>query len=175
MLVNRIIFSLDDHPQYAGISLYFQGCDATPKCPKCHNPETWDFDENYIVNYEIVRKKITNDISFLLSAYPKVGFSFLGGEPLALSHRGYVSLLSMDLRYIFKDKIDMVLYSWRTPEEIHKENLMKHLKFIDRFVLGKFDYTQLNTDSEGNVLFPASKNQKVLTYEELEKYIKKNV
>ena len=171
MLVNRIVFSINDHPEYHGLSLYFQGCDAVPKCPKCHNPETWDFDPNYFFTYEHVKQKIIDDLDFLLSSYPKVGFAFLGGEPLAPEHISYVSLLSMEIKYLFREKVDIILYSWRMPEDLLKEKLLKSLGFIDRFVLGRFDYKQLNVDENGKILFPASKNQLYLTVEELILYI----
>jgi len=35
---------------------------------------------------------------------------------------------------------------------------------MDELVLGPYDHTQRNVDEKGNVLFPASKNQKYIKF-----------
>jgi anaerobic ribonucleoside-triphosphate reductase activating protein len=155
--INRILFSGSDHPLYNSISIYFQGCDAEPKCEECHNPETWDFDVGNKLNYTQILNIVLQDLRLLASSHDKFGLVFLGGEPLAEPHRPIIQKLSKDIKEIYGDKCNILLYSWRMPKDIKSQRLQKYIKNIDLFVLGRYVAT-LHVDS-----FPASSNQMYIT------------
>lgn len=166
MLINSIIFSNIDHPKLPGISIFFQGCDAQPKCINCHNPQTWEFDETHFVPYKLLLERIKKDLLLLLQEYDKVSLNFLGGEPLAKINRKTLKILSRDIKRIFGERVITLLYSWRRPIEIYKQGLLEFVECIDEFVLGKYleKYKNLNT-------FPASKNQIYITHHQFQEII----
>lgn len=159
--INRILFSGSDHPLYNSISIYFQGCDAEPKCEECHNPETWNFNSGSKLNYTKILNIVLSDLRLLASSHKKFGLVFLGGEPLAKPHRPIIQRLSADIKEIYNDKCNILLYSWRMPRDIKNQRLQKYIHNIDLFVLGRYDYNK-HVDS-----FPASSNQLYITHTKL--------
>jgi anaerobic ribonucleoside-triphosphate reductase activating protein len=166
VLINSIVFSNIDHPKLPGISIFFQGCDAQPKCGNCHNPQTWEFDETYFVPYKFLLERVKKDLSFLLQEYDKVSLNFLGGEPLSKINRGTLKMLSKDIKSMFDKRVTTLLYSWRKPIEIHKQRLLEFVEHIDEFVLGRYLEKYKSLDA-----FPASKNQLYITYYQLQEII----
>ena len=61
-----------------GVSLFVQGCDRTPHCYNCFNPDTWDFNSGKEWNEETKNKFL----ELIDRPYIK-RVSILGGEPLA--------------------------------------------------------------------------------------------
>ncbi len=159
-LINTIRVFFNDHPIYPSVSVYFQGCDATPKCVGCHNPETWDFDEKYTRGYDEILQVVIEKLSLLLKGYSKVALAFVGGEPLSKRNRQCVRLLSKDAKEIFGVDVLTILYSWREPIDLLP--LKEYVQYIDEFVLGKFEISLKKDD------FPASSNQIYLKREQLD-------
>lgn len=160
--VNRIFFSTNDHPKLLGISIYFQGCDRSPKCLLCHNKETWEPYRGFKYDLEDLIQILKDKITYALESYDKIAVVYLGGEPLAPYNRDSVFQISKELKEEFSEKIVNTLYSWRTLEEIEFQNLENYIVYMDELVLGPYDHAQRNVDEKGNVLFPASKNQKYI-------------
>lgn len=152
-LINRIITSPNDHPSLPSVSIYFQGCDAQPKCPHCHNPETWEFDERFFFKCPEVFEITKNKLKKLLETFDQVAVCFLGGEPLSPTNRNCTMLLAFLLKKEFNDRIVNTLFTWRSFEQV-KEILGKDLQFFDELVTEPFDFN-LKTHK-----FPASLNQK---------------
>ncbi|AEH50335.1 4Fe-4S cluster-binding domain-containing protein [Pseudothermotoga thermarum] len=161
-LINTIRVFFNDHPVYPSVSVYFQGCDAIPKCVGCHNPETWDFDEKFAINYDEILSISVEKLSFLLNGFSKVALAFVGGEPLSERNRECVKLLSRDVKKIFGSKVLTILYTWREPIDLLP--LKDYIQSIDEFVLGRFE---ISLKEDG---FPASKNQMYLRKEQLEEF-----
>ncbi len=150
-LVKAIRFFFEDHPIYPSVSIYFQGCDAFPKCTGCHNQDTWDFDESFAVEYDEISSLVIQKTDLLLLEYETIAICFLGGEPLSSRNRECVRLLSWEMKQKYADRIVNVLYSWREPKDL--QDLEKYVEYIDEFVLGKFE---IKLKTRG---FPASSNQ----------------
>ncbi|ACM22489.1 anaerobic ribonucleoside-triphosphate reductase activating protein [Thermotoga neapolitana] len=165
MYINRI-GTLRDHPDLYGVSVYFQGCDAMPKCHMCHNPETWHLSERFKRDPEDVVKTIDEKLSDLLRYFPKVALVLLGGEPLAPYNREDTLLLSKTFKEKFKDRLVVVLFTWRLPKDIVRENLLEYVQYVDEFVMGRYLHTYRR---EG---FPASRNQLHVNRETFEKMIR---
>ncbi|MGC8954666.1 MAG: 4Fe-4S cluster-binding domain-containing protein [Fervidobacterium sp.] len=158
-LVRAVKVLYGDHPTLPSVSVYFQGCDAFPKCHGCHNPETWDFDENFVVGFEHLETLTTQKISFLLSRFEKVGLALLGGEPLSERNRYAAYLLAKRIKERVNKQVTVIVYTWRLPEDLEKIDIP--LVYFDEFVMGRYikEYHQ-----DG---FPASRNQLYITYDEL--------
>ncbi|ACB08903.1 MAG TPA: anaerobic ribonucleoside-triphosphate reductase activating protein [Thermotoga sp.] len=152
MYVNRI-GTFRDHPDLYGVSVYFQGCDAKPKCYMCHNPETWHLSEEYKRPAEVVTKIIDEKLSSLLRYFPKAALVFLGGEPLAPYNREETLSLSKMFKEKYGERLTVVLFTWRLPKDIVKENLLKYVQYVDEFVMGRYLHAYRQDG------FPASKNQ----------------
>mgnify|MGYP001064624619 CR=1 FL=1 len=148
-----------DHPSLPSISVYFQGCDAYPKCIGCHNPETWEFSEEYAVDFEKLSEHVYSKVVILLASYPKVSLVLLGGEPFSKRNRNFAYLLAKNVKERFGDRVVTLVYSWRTPKELFELDIP--MRYFDEFVLGRYLY-KYHKDG-----FPASKNQLYLTREEL--------
>ena len=164
--VYEIITTVNDHPELMSVSIYFSGCDANPKCEGCHNPQLWEPDAGRDIPYEQLKEIVVKKLEMLLLQYEKVSLAYLGGEPLAIWHREVVKRLSKDIKEVFGDRVVQILYTWRTPYLI-KRDFADYVQNIDEFVAGRFVQRLINKDKDGNVLFPASTNQKYLTYAEL--------
>jgi anaerobic ribonucleoside-triphosphate reductase activating protein len=153
-----------DHPSLPSVSVYFQGCDAYPKCLGCHNPETWDFDEKFAVDFSHLVRHVVAKLDALLNVYDKVALVLLGGEPLSSRNRKYAYILARVVKEVFQEKVVVLVYSWRTPKDLLELDVP--LDYFDEYVLGR--YLQ-KYHRHG---FPASANQLYLTKEELKQIFK---
>jgi len=149
------IGGMKDHPKYLSLSVYFSGCDANPKCKGCHNPEL----HNPYYGYKTEIPQLVDIVLNKLKLLPKPVLAFLGGEPLAPYNREAVKEVARAVKTIYPESL-ILLFSWRMPEDIYTEKLLDHVKYIDEFVLGRFDITKKTDD------FPASSNQIYITKDE---------
>ncbi len=150
-LVHTVKVLYGDHPYLPSVSIYFQGCDAFPKCAGCHNPETWDFDESFQVDFEHLLKTVIKKLELLLEKYPQVALAFLGGEPLSDRNRKSAYLIAKFVKEKFEDRVLTILYTWRMPEDLVIIDIP--LDYFDEFVMGRY-IKELHQDG-----FPASSNQ----------------
>ncbi|ABR30472.1 ribonucleoside-triphosphate reductase [Thermosipho melanesiensis] len=160
--IYRIFFNTLDHPKHFALSIYFQGCDRIPKCPFCHNKETWEPFRGFEYNVEKLIIRIKEKINDIIDLHEKIAIVYLGGEPLAPYNRRALLEISKSLKEEFSEKIINTLYTWRTLEDIKNQKLSSFIEYIDEAILGPYDHDQRNTDKDGNLLFPASKNQKYI-------------
>jgi len=131
----------------------------------CHNPETWHISEKYKRDPEKVLEIIDEKLSRLLTHFKKVSLTLLGGEPLAPHNRGEALKISKYFKKKYGEQITVVLFSWRTPKDIVKENLLKYVQYVDEFVLGRYLHKYHQNS------FPASKNQLYLNRADFEKAV----
>lgn len=150
-LVHTVKVLYGDHPYLPSVSIYFQGCDAFPKCAGCHNPETWDFDESFQINFDHLLATVVQKIELLLNKYPQVALAFLGGEPLSVRNRRSAYLIAKFVKEKFEDKVLTIVYTWRMPEDLTKIDIP--LDYFDEFVMGRY-IKELHQNG-----FPASSNQ----------------
>lgn len=150
-LIRVVRFSHGDHPSLPALSVYFQGCDAQPKCLGCHNPETWDFDERFQIDYSVLRNNVIQKLSMLLNAHDKVALVLLGGEPLSQRNRFWTISLARDVKHTFGDSVTVLVYTWRTIDDLQREGV--DISHFDEMVLGRYEKS-LRTGG-----FPASSNQ----------------
>lgn len=77
------------------LDIYVSGCNASPKCSGCHNPESWDFNNGALYSFSWIRDKV-KDFDILID-----NIMVMGGEPLDNDHGALASMLS-DLRSLGK-------------------------------------------------------------------------
>jgi anaerobic ribonucleoside-triphosphate reductase activating protein len=172
--IERIFANNVDHPKLFGISIYFYGCDVNTEygefCKDCHNPELWFEDkcENKI-DIETTLSILTNKIDFLFNNMTtnKLSINFVGGEPLTKINRIHTLNISKYLKEKYNDQITTLVYSWRQPNHILDQDILDYIKYIDEFVLGKFEI-----DKKIENRFPASTNQQYINKLELQNQIK---
>lgn len=141
-----IDFSLTNGLGKPSISVYYSGCDIPVKCKGCHNEELW-LNKKSLLGYEELLKKVNWYKNF--NYKKELIVTFLGGDPLAPYNRNSVMEVSRKLKEDFPE-IQLILYSWRNPDEIDKE----WVKHFDYGVLGKFDIDNYNEN-----YLPGSSNQ----------------
>ena len=92
-------FSTKDGPGIRTV-VFFNGCKL--RCLFCHNPETWNMQDNNITVEELYKKII----NFKEYFGDKGGVTFSGGEPLL--HSEFIIELSKLLK---NDNIHLILYT----------------------------------------------------------------
>lgn len=152
-----IDYSVKNGLGHPSLSIYLTGCDNPNKCNDCHN---WDLQEESKNDYDIeeIKRQINNEIQKFLQFHSQLYVSILGGEPLSEHNKDIALEISRYMKQKYKDTI-VVLYSWRTIEEIDKENLKSYVEYIDYGVLGTYDK---NLCVENTI--PSSKNQYIYDF-----------
>jgi anaerobic ribonucleoside-triphosphate reductase activating protein len=169
--ISRIFTNNVDHPKLFGVSIYYSGCDVNKYyghyCYECHNPETWIQEIGKKTTNKKLLEEVKNKLDFLFNTYDKLAVVFVGGEPLMELNKQSLLFISKKLKDEYNDKIINLLYTWRQPEHIKNQNLLHYTKFIDEFVLGRFEVEKKVEDK-----FPASLNQQYIKQDELLRQIK---
>jgi anaerobic ribonucleoside-triphosphate reductase activating protein len=62
------------------LDIFIAGCNASPKCEQCFNPESWDFTKGELLSPKYFDKKIRRKMQEYDSMIENV--MLLGGEPL---------------------------------------------------------------------------------------------
>jgi len=130
-------YSLKNGLGNPAISLYLSGCDKKIKCKGCHNQEL-QLGTNAKIDFELLKENMDKNIKNYLYFHKKLHVSILGGEPLAPYNREIASQISKYIKQKYKD-CSIILYSYRTIDDIKKENLLSYLTYIDYGVLGSFE------------------------------------
>lgn len=111
------------------VTCWVSGCDI--KCPKCYNPQTWDFNSG-IPFTEDTMQEILYDLS---KSYIK-GLTLSGGHPLDPLNVAEVLKIVKRVKMVFPNK-DIWIYTGYTWEQvIRDELLLKILQYTDILVDG---------------------------------------
>lgn len=97
--------------QGIGISLWTSGCPY--KCPYCHNPETWNYNNGKEYTSETHQK-----ILELIKSDYITRFSILGGEPLLPQNVSYIAYIIEKIKEIRPD-IKIWLWTGTTFENLY--------------------------------------------------------
>lgn len=152
-----IDYSLKNGLGHPAISIYLTGCDNPIKCEDCHN---WELQEQSKNDYNIseIKHELDKEIQGYLQFHNDLYIVILGGEPLAEYNKDIVLEISQYLKQKYKDAT-IVIYSWRTIEQINKEKLELYIKHIDYGVLGSY-----NKDLYVSDTLPSSINQYIYDF-----------
>ena len=134
------------------VSVWFQGCPF--HCKGCHNPETWDFEGGYEIEYNVLKKNVLNKLN---ENNVLRNLSFLGGEPLCDENIKYTT----DLAKSAKEKYPSIkIYCWtgNLLENIIKKYGKEILTNIDVLIDGPFLLNQRDI----TLKLRGSKNQRIL-------------
>jgi hypothetical protein len=105
------------------ISIYMTLCDKKELtgsfCENCQNKELQENNIGYRLELEDAIKFIEEKINNFKKMFGKCELALLGGEPLSKTNREYSYELA---KYFSSIGIDIILYTWRTPKQIKKEN-----------------------------------------------------
>ena len=135
-----------------GYTFFTQGCPH--KCKGCHNPETWDFNGGYEIEYQELENIVLKEIN-------KNGIlrnlSLLGGEPLYMPNLEYTVKLS---KAVHKKYPNIKIYCWTgfTYEALIKRYGKEILNDIDILIDGPF----ILDERDITLYLRGSKNQRVL-------------
>lgn len=138
------------------LSLFVSGC--TNHCPRCFNPETWEF--NYGVTYtEEMEDQIIGELS---KPYYR-GLSILGGEPMEIVNQEALVYLIRKVRAMSEPR-DIWVYTGFHLEDLlpggkrHCKVTDEILRAIDVLVDGPFVEKQKNL----RLPFRGSENQRII-------------
>lgn len=77
--------------QSSALDIYVAGCNGSPHCESCHNPESWDFNLGKPYNQEYF-KYIKSTLKYFNSLIDRM--RIFGGEPLDQNHIELITMLS---------------------------------------------------------------------------------
>lgn len=109
-------------------------------------------------NISEIKHELDKEIQGYLQFHNDLYIVILGGEPLAEYNKDIVLEISQYLKQKYKDAT-IVIYSWRTIEQINKEKLELYIKHIDYGVLGSY-----NKDLYVSDTLPSSINQYIYDF-----------
>lgn len=134
------------------VSVWFQGCPH--KCKGCHNPETWDFNGGYEIEYAELEK-------IVLEGLNKNGvlrnLSLLGGEPLYMPNLEYAVKLAAAAKRKYPN-IKVYCWTGSTYESLLKRYGKEIFNNIDVLIDGPF----ILNERDITLYLRGSKNQRVL-------------
>ena len=124
-------------------SIYFAGC--LHKCPGCHNPQSWDFNNGSPMRMEELMEIIEEE---------DFDVTLTGGDPLY--HPEFVRQLSKRIKDIGHT---VWLYTGFTYEEIlASEELTKAIEFCEAIVDGPY----IESLKDRDIPFRGSSNQRII-------------
>ncbi len=126
------------------LTVFVQGCNI--KCPRCHNPKTWDFNGGYVIS-----------VADILSMYrpQHQGLTLSGGEPFDQDEEQTAALLSL-ASLVRARGGDVWAYSGHYLEFLQAKN-HPLLEAIDALVDGNFEYKL----RDYTLRFRGSSNQRI--------------
>lgn len=136
------------------ISIFLRGCDRDIPCSGCHNMELYNETENKII-LEDLQNALQGYLEQYASIYgtQNIQVAILGGEPLSRKNRSVTHAISRYVKEMYNTST-VIVYSWRTLEDIQEENLDRFLRYIDYGVLGPFEQENFVPN-----ILPSSTNQ----------------
>ena len=125
-------------------SIYCAGC--RHKCPGCHNPQSWAFDQGHEMSVEAIMK--------IIEADPYANVTFSGGDPMYQA-AGFAELA----REIHKrTNKDIWCYTGFTFESLITQEQRELLEQLDVLVDGPF----IEKLRDPDLLFRGSSNQRLI-------------
>ena len=131
-------------------SVYVSGCNH--KCKGCHNPQTWDFNQGYLIT-----EKVVQDLIKSIKNNPLLnGVTFSGGDPLEVGNAE--SLLDF-LKMFKRAEINVWCYTGYIYEDLLDMPVQREcLKYIDVLVDGPF----IKELKDPDLIFRGSSNQRII-------------
>ena len=142
-VLNIIEDTMVDGPGFR-TSIYCAGC--SHRCPGCHNPQSWAFEQG--------RDMTTAELLKVIMADPFANVTFSGGDPMYQA-AGFAELARAIHEYTNKD---IWCFTGFTFESLIHEDQRALLEQIDVLVDGPFVQKLRNTD----LLFRGSSNQRLI-------------
>ena len=143
-VLNIIEDTMVDGPGFR-TSIYCAGCKH--KCPGCHNPQSWAFDQG--------REMTTEEVMRVIEADPFANVTFSGGDPMQQAE-GFTALAQAIRKRTTKN---IWCYTGYTFEKLlNMPAQRKLLELLDVLVDGPFVEAQRDT----TLLFRGSKNQRLI-------------
>lgn len=129
------------------VSLFVSGCRRY--CPGCFNSEAWDF--NYGKEFTV---ETCLEIEKLLQNEHVRGLSILGGEPLEVENRTFVTSLCKHVKHHIPSK-DIWLWTGYSWEDF---KILSIMQYIDVLVDGPF----IQDQKDLSLYYRGSRNQRVI-------------
>lgn len=125
--------------------IWTQGC--SHHCKGCHNPETWSFEDGYLVDVDSVIEEID-------SLTGQDGITLSGGDPFY-----QVDACTLIAKHCKDKKLNVWCYTGFLYEDLIKDTkMLELLKYIDVLVDGPFVLSERSLD----LYFKGSSNQRII-------------
>lgn len=139
------------------VSYWCQGCRF--RCPGCHNPQTWDFNEGTEIDEDVL---IENIIQAITQNGIQRNLSILGGEPLCEENVQFTAKLINEITKVYPS---IIIFLWTGYKFEYLWELALHNKYID-YVISTIDILidgefEIN-NRDVSLPFRGSKNQRVI-------------
>ena len=120
MYIARILYPVEVLGPGNRIGIWFCGCPR--RCKGCSNPELWEFQERYKVDFSVVKKLIQQ----ICEQNPVDGFTLTGGDPL-YQYEDFRLLVD----FLSEINEDILVYTGCKMEELQDKNLERIAVLID--------------------------------------------
>lgn len=136
------------------VTLWVAGCSR--KCPGCHNPHTWDYNQGSELFSEEVLNRLYNEVD---KPYIK-GITISGGDPLDQSEESKKELLHFIKKFKVKfPMLDIWIYTGALYEDLMNDDISREiLVWCDVLVDGPFIQERKQLD----LAFRGSDNQRII-------------
>lgn len=133
------------------VTCWISGCDL--KCPKCYNPQTWDFNSGIPFTEDTMQEILYE----LTKPYIK-GLSLSGGHPLDPLNAAEVLKIVKRVKMVFPNK-DIWIYSGYVWEDIIKDETLKEImRHTDVLIDGPY----IDDLRDISLPFRGSSNQRII-------------
>lgn len=140
------------------VTIWFAGCNR--RCPGCHNPHTWAYNQGE----ELLSEEVLNKIYSLVDKDYIQGITLSGGDPFDQNENSLKELLVFikHFKINYPDK-DIWIYSGDVFENLIKNPYKRELlKLCDILVDGPF----IKEKQKTGLPFRGSDNQRIITLKE---------
>lgn len=120
MYIARILYPVEVLGPGKRIGIWFCGCPR--RCKGCSNPELWEFQERYKVDFSVVKKLIQQ----ICEQNPVDGFTLTGGDPI-YQYEDFRRLVD----FLSAIDEDILVYTGYKKEELQDKSLDKIAVLID--------------------------------------------
>ena len=120
MYIARILYPVEVLGPGKRIGIWFCGCSR--RCKGCSNPELWEFQERYKVDFSVVKKLIQQ----ICEQNPVDGFTLTGGDPI-YRYEDFRRLVD----FLSAIDEDILVYTGYKKEELQDKSLDKIAVLID--------------------------------------------
>lgn len=141
------------------LDIYISGCNASPHCTDCHNPELWDYDIGDFYNIIVFKKWETKILRFsgLID-----NIMIFGGEPLDQNIEDFLlmvnDLITLNKPIWLFTRYDLKDVKQKLKDDVTKFDYIKTGAYIPKYKCEKNEWYGINLATSNQKIFKKGKD-----------------